>query len=127
MLRLIGGIIAGVAGWLIIVTILNFGLRYGIAGYSAVEKSMAFTLPMMIGRLSISAVSSLASGAIAAAVGRRQLSAWLAGFILFFVFAPYHVLQIWNKFPGWYHIVFLSSLVLLSILGGLMVRTRAPE
>lgn len=121
MLRLIGGVIAGIIAWIVVVTILNFGLRYGMPGYSAVEKAMLFTLPMMIARLTISGISSLISGYAAAAVGARQLSALIAGVILLLIFLPVHY-HLWhdtpNLFPVWYHLVFLISLPVLSIIGG---------
>ena len=59
MLRLVGGVIAGIVAWIVIVTALNLGLRHGWPAYAAVEKAMAFTVPMMVARLSMSAVSSL--------------------------------------------------------------------
>ena len=54
MLRLIGGIVAGLVIWMAAVTVLNLALRHGLPGYAAVEAAMIFTLPMMIARLAIS-------------------------------------------------------------------------
>ena len=122
MLRLIGGIVAGIVVWGIVVTLLNFGLRYGMPGYGAVEKAMLFTVPMMAARLSISAVSSLVSGYAAAAIGRRQMAAVAAGVIILLLFLPVHYM-IWDKFPIWYHLTFLTSLPVLSIVGGRFART----
>ncbi|HWD49304.1 MAG TPA: hypothetical protein VG309_05220 [Rhizomicrobium sp.] len=121
MLRLIGGIIAGLVVWAVVVTLLNFGLRYGLPGYTAVEKAMNFTVTMMIARLSISAISSLASGWAAAAIANRQLAATVAGFLLLLVFIPVHY-SIWSHFPIWYHLTFLISLPVLSIVGGKFAR-----
>ncbi len=117
MLRLIGGIVAGVVVWAVVVTVLNFGLRYGMPGYAGVEKAMLFTVQMMAARLSISAVSSLASGYAAAAIGRRQMSAIVTGVILLLLFIPVHY-SLWHRFPIWYHLTFLTSLLVLSIVGG---------
>jgi hypothetical protein len=36
------------------------------------------------------------------------------------LFIPIHI-QLWDKFPIWYHLFFLVSLVPLSILGGRLV------
>jgi hypothetical protein len=123
MWRLIGGTIAGVVAWIVIVTILNLVLRYGWPEYHAVEKAMIFTLPMMIARLSESAVSSLLSGAIAAALARDRRAAVFSGLVLLLLFLPQHYL-IWHKFPACYHLTFLSSLVVLSWLGGQLMRNR---
>jgi apolipoprotein N-acyltransferase len=116
MLRLIGGIVAGLIIWGVGVTLLNFGLRYGILGYTTVEKSMNFTLTMMIGRLSISAIASLVSGWAAAMIAKRHLAATIAGFLLLLMFLPIHY-SIWSHFPIWYHLTFLISLPLLSVVG----------
>lgn len=123
MTRLIGGTIAGAAAWLAVVTLLNLGLRYGWHDYAAVEKAMTFTLPMMIARLCESGISSIASGAIAAAVARDRRAALFSGLIWLVVFLPLHY-SIWSKFPAWYHLTFLASLVILSWLGGQLVKDQ---
>jgi hypothetical protein len=117
MLRLTGGTIAGFVIWIAVVTVLNLGLRHGMTGYAGVEKAMTFTLPMMIARLSISAVSSLASGYGAAAVGRGPRAATITGFLLLLLFLPVHYM-LFDKFPLWYQLTFLVSLPLLSMVGG---------
>ena len=117
MLRLIGGVIVGLIAWLIVVTVLNLGLRHGWPAYAAVEKAMLFTVPMMAARLSMSGISSLVSGYVAAAVGRSGQAALVAGVLLLLLFLPVHY-TIWSKFPIWYHLTFLVSLPLLSVIGG---------
>lgn len=122
-MRLIGGIIAGVLVWGIVVTILNLGLRHGWPAYGAVEKAMLFTVPMMAARLSISGISSLVSGYAAAAIGRSGQAALIAGVLLLLIFLPIHY-TIWSKFPLWYHLTFFVSLPLLSVIGGSFSRNR---
>jgi len=117
MLRLIGGALTGIVAWIVIVTALNLGLRHGWHDYAAVEKAMTFTFPMMGARLSISALSSLASGLVAALVDKGGWAALASGTILLLLFLPLHY-EIWNKFPIWYHLTFLVSLPLLSFVGG---------
>jgi hypothetical protein len=117
MLRLIGGSLAGVLAWVVLVTPINLALRHGWADYAAVEKAMTFTLPMMIARLAMSSVSSLASGAVAARMLHGERAALFSGVILLLLFLPVHY-SIWDKFPLWYHLTFLVSLPLLSWLGG---------
>ena len=123
MLRLIGGIIAGVVAWFVIVTVLDVGLRFSWPAYGAVEKSLQFTLPMMAARLSISAISSLASGYVAAVIEKGKWAALVAGIILLVLFAPVHY-SLWPRFPAWYHLTFLISLPLLSYIGGRLMRPR---
>jgi hypothetical protein len=74
MLRLIGGIVAGLVIWMATVTVLNLGLRHGLPGYAAVEAAMTFTLPMLIARFAISAVASVAGG-----YGAALLAGWGGG------------------------------------------------
>jgi len=117
MLRLIGGIVAGIVVWVAVATVLDFGLRYGWHDYAAVEKAMNFTLAMMVARLSESALSSLIAGYLAAVIGRSAFSPLLAGTFLLLLFAPEHY-ALWHKFPIWYHLTFLISLPVLSVVGG---------
>ena len=124
MWRLIGGIIAGAVAWFVVVTILDRRLRYGWHDYPAVEKAMTFTLPMMIARLTESGISSIAGGVVAALVGSDRFRPPLgAGVLLAALFAPEHYL-LWHRFPVWYHLTFLISLVVLSLLGGRLVAAR---
>ena len=117
MLRQFGGVLAGFATWIVVVSVLNRGMRYGWHEYAAVEESLAFTLPMMIARLSESAVSSLISGYMAALVGKSGWAPLIAGTVLLAAFIPIHY-SIWSHLPIWYHLTFLTSLPLLSYLGG---------
>ena len=117
MSRVVGGVIAGIAAWIVIVTALNLGLRHYWPDYAAVEKAMAFTLPMMGARLSMSALSSLLSGLMAGLVDRRLLAPLISGTILLLFFLPEHY-ALWPKFPIWYHLIFLVSLPVLSLAGG---------
>ena len=123
ILRLIGGTVAGVIVWFVVVTILNLGLRHGWHAYATVEKAMTFTLPMMVARLSESAISSLAGGAAAAAVARDRRAALFAGLVLLLMFLPVHY-SLWPRFPVWYHLTFLVSLVALSVAGGTFTTAR---
>ena len=117
MLRSILAVVAGLLAWAVGVTVLNLCLRHGWPAYAAVEKTMLFTVPMMAARLSISGISSLASGFVAAALGRSGQAALIAGVLLLLIFVPIHY-TIWSKFPLWYHLTFLISLPLLSVIGG---------
>jgi hypothetical protein len=124
MLRPIGGVVAGIVAWIVIVTVLNLGLRYGLPGYAAVEKAMNFTFAMMIARLSISAVSSLASGYVAGWISKGGWAPWISGMFLLAMFLPEHY-SIWSRFPIWYHLTFLISLPLLSVVGGTLWRRQS--
>jgi hypothetical protein len=124
MWRLICGVVVGLAVWVAVVSLLDRSMRYGWHDYAAVEKAMTFTFAMMIARLSESAVSSLASGYIAAWVGKGGWAPLISGTIILLFFAPYH-LSIWSHFPAWYHLTFLISLPVLSFVGGKLWRVKS--
>jgi hypothetical protein len=122
-LRIILGAIVGLVAWTIVVTVFDIVLRKSWVEYALVEKSLAFTLPMMIARLSESAVSSVLSGFVAALVAKERIKSSLAaGVVLLASFLPTHI-SIWHKFPPWYHLFFLTSLPVLSLVGGLLRRS----
>jgi hypothetical protein len=117
MWRTVLGVIGGLVAWTVIVTLLNIGLRHALSGYAAAEPVLAFTLPMMIGRLSIAVLTSLATGAIVRAIAPESKRApWIVGLVAVALFVPVHI-QIWSRFPVWYHLFFLVTLVPLVVLG----------
>ena len=117
MFRVIAGVVIGLAVWVAVISLLDRSLRYGWHDYAAVYKAMTFTVPMMMARLSESAVSSLISGYVAALVARGGWAPLVAGTITLLFFIPVHY-SIWSHFPIWYHLTFLTSLPVLSYLGG---------
>jgi hypothetical protein len=56
------GVIAGLAVWVAVATAAGFILRASWPAYAIVADAMTFTLPMMIARLAIGAVATLATG-----------------------------------------------------------------
>jgi hypothetical protein len=121
-LRIILGVITGLIVWAVVVTVCDIALRKLWVEYALVEKSLAFTLPMMLARLLESAVSSVVSGFAAALVSKERIkSSLIAGVLILAMFLPTHI-SIWHKFPVWYHLTFLMSLPLLSLAGGLLRR-----
>ncbi len=124
MLRLIGGVVAGLIVWVAVVSALNLGLRHGWHDYAAVEKAMTFTIPMMAARLAESAISSLVSGFVAALVDKGGWAPLVSGTILLLLFIPVHY-SLWDRFPIWYHLTFLISLPFLSFIGGKLVRAKS--
>ena len=123
MWRTFASIVAGLAAWAVIVTLLNFGLRAAIPGYHAAEATLQFTIAMKIGRLAEAALTSLAAGAIVGLISPKKWAPWLVGLIVLALFLPVHV-RLWDKFPVWYHLCFLVPLVPLVALGAMLVRNR---
>src|SRR6185312_1663769 len=122
MWRMVASIVAGLVAWVVVVTILNFGLRAAIPGYHAAEATLQFTLAMKIGRLIEAALTSLAAGAVIGWIDpSRRWTPWLVGAIVLAAFLPVHV-KLWNSFPAWYHLSFLVPLVPLVVIGAALVR-----
>jgi hypothetical protein len=125
MRRSILGIVAGLATWMVVATLLNFVLRGAIDGYAVAERYLAFTLPMMIARLSLGAASSLAAGAVAGWIAQwRTWVPWTVGAVILAFFVPAHV-SIWPRLPVWYHLTFLVTLAPLVALGAVLAQRMA--
>ncbi|HYA47989.1 MAG TPA: hypothetical protein VEE87_00310 [archaeon] len=124
MKRSILAVIVGLVVWVVVVSLLNRGLRLGLPGYAVAEPAMAFTLGMKVARLIIGALSSLAAGAATGMLARsRTRLPWVLGIIILVAFIPGHI-RIWDKFPVWYHLTFLVTLAPLVALGGALTRSR---
>jgi hypothetical protein len=122
--RKIIGVVGGLVAWIAVATVLNWLMRLGLPGYVEAEKPMTFTLPMLAGRLVAGALSSIAAGAVFAWIAKTAGSAAVAlGVVLLAMFLPVHF-GLWDKFPVWYHLVFLASLLPLAVLGA---RIAAPR
>ncbi|MBV8063224.1 MAG: hypothetical protein JOY51_06485 [Nevskia sp.] len=114
--------VAGFVAWVVLVSLLDRVLRLAIPGYLEAEPKFAFTLTMMLARLGIGALSSLAAGAAAALIARSAARApWIAGAVFLALFIPEHV-KLWSVLPVWYHLTFLLTLVPLFGAGGALAR-----
>lgn len=127
MKRTIFALVAGFVVWGVVATLINFGLRAGIPGYRLAEPSMSFTLGMKAARLILAALASLAAGATTGLIAPEKKGApWVLGAIVLALFLPEHI-QIWAKFPVWYHLTFLLTLVPLVALGAALTRNLSSE
>jgi hypothetical protein len=117
MAKRVLGVVAGLAAWMAIVTVVGAIMRLSWPAYAKVADAMTFTLPMLIGRLSIGALATLATGLITARIAPSRLMPLIPGVVLLIGFIPVHMM-LWEKFPVWYHLTFLLSLVPLSYAGG---------
>jgi len=124
MKRAILAFLAALVTWLLIVSVLDRGLRITLAGYAVAEPKMTFTVGMMIARVTIAAMTSVIAGAVAGWISPLGVRvAWVMGAILLVLFIPEHV-RLWNAFPVWYHLTFLVTLAPLVVLGSWLTRTR---
>ena|SRR5262252_6657978 len=120
MSKKIFGVVAGLVVWVAVVMVIGEIMRRSWPAYASVAAAMTFTLPMMVARLSIGALATVAAGFVTAIIVPRSAAARLMpGVILLVAFIPQHIM-LWNTFPVWYHLTFLLSLVPLTYVGGTM-------
>ncbi|MGB6875989.1 MAG: hypothetical protein WBD87_08130 [Candidatus Acidiferrales bacterium] len=100
VMRIILGAIAGVIVWTVVVTACDIAVRKLWIEYALVEKL---------------------SGFVAALIAKERVKSAAAGLVLLAIFLPVHI-SIWHKLPVWYHLVFFTSLPVLSLAGGLLRR-----
>jgi hypothetical protein len=118
MARGILGVVAGLVAWTLTATVVGLIMRAAWPHYASVAAAMAFTLPMLFARLAIGALATLVAGWLTSVIARRSTLARLAtGLVLLVGFIPVHI-KLLDKFPIWYHLTFLLSLVPLAYLGG---------
>lgn len=125
MRRQITAFVIALITWVLVASLLNRLLRISIPGYSAAEPAMAFTLSMKWLRLSLGAAASLSAGYVIArlAPNARRLPLILGALVLA-AFLPVHY-YLWDRFPIWYHLVFLLSIIPLVLLGAMIGVGRA--
>jgi hypothetical protein len=123
MKRGVIGVLAGLVVWVAIGSAAGLVLRATWPDYVAAAPTMKFTTPMKVARLSIGAFATLAMGWVIGGITRSITSVLVAGVLLLVIFIPQHI-ALWDKFPVWYHLTFLVSLVPLAYSGGKIALRR---
>jgi hypothetical protein len=121
--KIVVAVIAALVTWFSVATVVNLALRAFWPHYHEAELAFNFTLAMKVARLVLGAISTLGAGFVAAWIDKgRMRAATLAGIVLLCLFIPGHY-RIWDKFPVWYHLTFLLSLLPLTLLGAAVNQT----
>ena len=127
MKRSILACLAGLLAWAVVVTVINRVLRLSLPNYTAAEQTLQFTLGMKWARLLMAIVTSLAAGAV---TGWISLSSrWaplIVGSVVLAMFLPVHI-AIWSKFPAWYHLTFLLTIIPAVLVGALLPPRRNTD
>jgi len=119
MLRSVLAVVAAAVAWVVVATLLNLAIRYSWAHYGAVEQSMSFTLPMLLLRLLVGVGASFASGLAATVISKGNTKPiYVFAVLLLALFLPVHY-GLWARFPVWYHLFFLASLLAFPVLGAM--------
>jgi len=123
MRRAILGVVTGLAVWVVVASAAGAVLRASWPEYVIADRALTFTLGMKVARLSIGALATVALGFATSLVSRSSAAVLAASALLLVVFIPMHIM-LWDKFPVWYHLTFLLSLVPLSYAGGRLTPPR---
>jgi hypothetical protein len=127
MKRSILASLAGLLTWLVVVSLINRLLRLSLPGYTAAEHTLQFTLGMKGARLVMAIVTSVAAGAITGWISpSNRWPPWTVGGVVLAMFLPVHI-AIWNKFPVWYHLTFLLTIIPAVVLGALLPARRNKD
>src|SRR5262249_33157018 len=122
ILKIAGAVITALVAWFFVATVVNLALRAWWPQYHEAEIAFNFTFAMKLARLVLGGISTLDAGFVAAWIEKgRMRAATLTGAVLLCLFIPGHYM-IWNKFPVWYHLTFLLSLLPLTLLGAALNR-----
>jgi hypothetical protein len=127
MKRSILACFAGLLTWAVVVTVINRGLRLSLPNYTAAEHTLQFTLAMKWARLLMAIVTSLAAGAVTRWISPS--SRWaplIVGSVVLAMFVPLHI-SIWSKFPVWYHLTFLLTIIPAALVGALLSPHRSKD
>lgn len=120
MKRSIVACLAGLLTWIVVVTVINRVLRLSLPNYTAAEQTLQFTLGMKWARLLMAIVTSVVAGAVTGWISRS--SRWaplIVGSVVLAMFVPLHI-AIWSKFPVWYHLTFLLTIIPAVLVGALL-------
>ena len=120
MKRSILACLAGLLTWIVVVTVINRVLRLSLPNYTAAEQTLQFTLGVKWARLLMAIVTSLVAGAITRWISPS--SRWaplIVGSVVLAMFVPLHI-AIWSKFPVWYHLTFLLTIIPAVLVGALL-------
>ena len=127
ILKTVGAVIAALVTWFFVATVVNLALRAFWPHYHEAEIAFNFTLAMKFARLVLGAISTLSAGFVADWISKgRMIAAVLTGIVLLGLFIPGHY-RIWDKFPVWYHLTFLVSLLPLTLLGAVLNHRSARK
>ena len=127
MKRSILACLAGLLTWIVVVSVINRVLRLSLPNYTAAEQTIQFTLGMKWARLLMAIMTSLVAGAV---TGWISLSGrWaplIVGSAVLAMFVPLHI-AIWSKFPVWYHLTFLLTIIPAVLVGALLSPRRNKD
>ena len=130
-LSIVTGVLAGGVAWIAFGLAGLFLLRTCWSAYAVAEPTKAYNFAMLLSRLTLASVCSIASGFLAVTAARKnRKAAWCLGALLLLGSMPLHLpisyFSVWPDYPAWYHAVYLLSLVALLGFGGYLAQPVLP-
>lgn len=127
-LRFIAGLFTGCAS-AVGIAFLGFSLlRATWPEYVEAEPEKAYTLAMLLARLSVAALLTIGAACVATLVaGDNGVAAVSLGVFFVAVSLPSHLHYVWDDYPAWYHFVYLLSLIPIAWLGARALRALMPR
>src|SRR5580658_372807 len=119
--------LVGLLTWVVVVSVINRVLRLSLPNYTTAEHTLQFTLGMKWARLLMAIVTSLLAGAVTRWISPS--SRWaplIVGSVVLAMFLPAHI-AIWSKFPVWYHLTFLLTIIPAVLVGALLPPHRGKD
>jgi hypothetical protein len=127
MKRSILACLAGLLTWMVVVSVIDRMLRLSLSNYTAAEQTLQFTLGMKWARLLMAIVTSLAAGAVTRSIPRsNRWTPLIVGSVVLAMFVPAHI-AIWSRFPVWYHLTFLLTIIPAVLVGALLLPRRNKD
>ncbi len=127
MKRSILACLAGLLAWVVVVTVINRVLRLSLPNYTAAEHTLQFTLAMKWARLGMAIGTSLMAGAVTRWISpSSRWASLIVGSVVLAMFLPAHIV-LWSKFPVWYHLTFLLTIIPAVVVGSLLPQRRNKD
>jgi len=119
LIRSSAAILGGFIVWALAASVAFRIMQFSWADYAAAVPTKDYSLLMLILRLGIAAGATALAGLVATLVARdRGLAASLCGGVLLAVSLRPHLVTVWDDYPVWYHVTYLSYLVPIAWLAG---------
>ena len=126
-LKAVGAVIAGAVSWEVVVMLATLVGRLIWPAYAVVETQRIFTLDMLLSRLAVGALATLAFGAVVAWVARGDKQMVRAIIALWLTYSVVDHYVVWDQFPVWYHVTYLGYIVPIALLGARLARPEKLE
>jgi hypothetical protein len=122
--RVLAAVLAGsVISWVVLTGAFGV-LRTLWPEYASAEPDKAYTLSMLLVRLLVFSTMIMLTSGIPTVIARDIRLSWLAAGLILARSIPPHLYPgyVWDDYPVWYHLVYLSSIVPLALGAGWMAR-----